>query len=442
MVELADVTSTIAASGGEAQGLTRERLRMAAVCMLGLALAASILPFCAMGAALGPMMLEFGWGAERVSLSYAVFMWAGAVSLWPVGVLIDRFGPRPVVAAGATVMAAASLTMPFVRHYWQCPVLAVVLGVCGSSGLGYIRIVAALFGARRGLMLGVFAAESTILSQVMPMAMNRLVAEDGWRGAFTTIGVGLLAVAPLLYLGLAGRRDGASWSARWSLVPAPPAEGRTAREIVRDRLFWTVVAAALATAAIGGGALTSFSAAMAAKGFAQSAILHAAPLILAATLAGAICSGLTLDKVGSPRLAAVAFLATAVTYVLWAVVTPSFGGEPVLTTALAIGAFAYAAQLPFVGYFFSRYFGLRAFAAVCGLQAFMQQVFVSLGSPVIGRSLGLIGGYNLLFEAGIAAQVLAALLYLSLPAYRYAAVGEGDGEDAREPVPRARVRSQ
>ena len=33
--------------------------------------------------------------------------------------------------------------------------------------------------------------------------------------------------------------------------------------------------------------------------------------------------------------------------------------------------------------------------------------------------------------AGIGAEVLAALLYLSLPAYRYAAVGDGD-----EPVPR------
>ncbi len=113
-------------------------------------------------------------------------------------------------------------------------------------------------------------------------------------------------------------------------------------------------------------------------------------------------------------------------------VTPSFGGAPVLTASRALGAFAYAAQIPLVGYVFSRYFGMRAFATVCGLQVFIQAVFVGLAAPAIGRSVGLSGHYDLVLMAGIGAEVLAALLYLSLPAYRYAAVGDGD-----EPVPRA-----
>jgi hypothetical protein len=441
MVELADVPSTIAASGGEA--LTRERLRMAAICMVGLAMGASILPFCAVGAALGPMMLEFGWGANRVSLAYAVLMWAGALSIWPVGVLIDRFGARPVVTLGATAIAAVSLTLPLVRHFWQFCALAGLLGACGSSGLGYTRIVAALFGPRRGLAMGVFAAEGSILSLVMPAAMGRLVFEGGWRGAFMMIGVAILALAPLLYLGLAGGRAATSWSARWSLPASPSAEGRSAREVLRDRAFWTIVAAGLATAAIGGGALANIAAALGAKGFGPSAVLHAAPLTMVATLAGAICSGLVLDRTRSPKVAAAVYLATAVTYVTWALVTPRLGGEPVLAAGLAIGAFAYAAQIPLVGYVFSRYFGLKAFATVCGLQAFIQAVFVGLGAPVIGRSVGQSGDYNLVFAAGIVAQVLAALLYLSLPAYRYAAVGDDAGEGAgHKHVPIARVRSQ
>ena len=442
MVELADVTSTIAVSGVGTPAMTRERLRMAAVCVVGLALGASILPFCAVGAALGPIMLEFGWDANRVSLAYAVLMWAGALSIWPIGVLIDRYGARPVVALGAAAMAAVSLTLPLVRHFWQFCALAGLLGACGSSGLGYTRIVAGLFGPRRGLAMGLFAAEGSILSLLMPAVMGRLVIEGGWRGAFMAIGAALLALAPLLYLGLAGGRAGASWSARWSLPAIPSAEGRTAHEVVRDRVFWTIVASGLATAAIGGGALTNFGAAIATKGFGRAAMLHAAPITMMATLAGAICAGLVLDRTRSPKVAACAYLATAVTYVTWALVTPSFGGEPMLAAGLAIGAFAYAAQIPLVGYFFSRYFGLKAFATVCGLQAFIQAVFVGLGAPMIGRSVGLSGDYNLVFEAGIGAQVLAALLYLSLPAYRYAPVRERDGQDAREPVPRARVRSQ
>ena len=426
MVDLADVTSTIA-SGARALDAARARLQIAAVCMVGLALGASILPFCAVGAALGPMMLEFGWSATQVSLAYALLMWAAAISIWPVGVLIDRFGPRLVVTLGAAAMAAVSLMLPSVRHFWQFAALAGLLGACGSSGLGYTRIVAALFGARRGLFMGVFAAESFILSLVMPMAMSRLVFEGGWRGAFMVIGLAIAALAPLLYLGLADARAGTSWSARWSLAASPSPEGQAAGEVVRDRAFWTMVAAGLATAAIGGGALASFGAGMIAKGFGHSAVSDAAaPITLIATVAGAICSGLVLDRTRSPKVAAATYLATALAYATWAVVTPSFGGAPVLTASRALGAFAYAAQIPLVGYVFSRYFGLRAFATVCGLQAFIQAVFVGLAAPAIGRSVGLSGHYDLVLMAGIGAEVLAALLYLSLPAYRYAAVGAGD----------------
>ena len=444
MVELADVTSAIATTEGGTHGLTRERLRMAAVCMVGLALGASILPFCALGAALGPMMLEFGWDADRVSSAYAVLMWAGAASIWPMGVLVDRYGPRMVVTLGAVAMAAVTLVLPQSSHYWQVFLIAALLGVCGSSGLGYTRIVAALFGRRRGLFMGLIAAESLVLSQLMPPLMNRLVFEHGWRGAFIIIGAAILALAPLIYLGLADDRAGTSWQARWSLPAKPASQGRTARQAVRDRVFWTIVAAGLATAAVGGGAFSNLGAAIASKGFGQSAVLNAAPVTLAATLAGAILSGLILDRTRSPKIAAGAYLATAVTYLLWALVTPRMGGEPILTAGLAIGAFAYAAQLPLVGYAFSRYFGLRAFGAIWGLQAFLQYAFVGLATPQIAHSIGLSGNYNLVFEAGVAAQLLAAALYLSLPAYRFVAAGQGDGdgEDAHVPVPRARVRSQ
>ena len=434
MVELADVTSAIAASGEEQSGLTRERLRMAAVCMVGLALGASILPFCAVGAALGPMMLELGWGADHVSLAYALLMWAGALSIWPVGVLIDRYGARLVVTLGIAAMAGVSLMLPSVGHFWQCCVLVALLGVCGSSGLGYIRIVAGLFGRRRGLFMGLIAAESSILTLVMPIAMNRLVMDNGWRGAFMMIGAALLALAPLIYLGLADGRT-RSWSARWSLPGAPPAEGRSTRELVRDRAFWTIVAAGLATTC----GLTIFDTAIASRGGDPSIVLHAAPFTAAAFLAGAMPFGLALDRTPWPRQAAVAYLSTAVIYVVWALAAPRFGGEPILIAGLAIRAFAYAAQLTMVYYVFSRYFGLKGFATALGMHAFIQSVFVGLGAPMIARSVSQMGDGKLMFPLGIVALVLAAVLYLLLPAYRYASVGERDGEEVPEVVPHARI---
>lgn len=438
MVDLADRPPTIATAGADRQDLAHTRLRMAVVCMAGAALGASILPFCAVGAALGPMMLEFGWGADKVSLAYAVLMWAGALGVWPVGVLIDRYGARLVVTAGAASIGLVSLMLPLVGHFWQFCILVALLGAFGSVGLGYSRIVAWLFGVRRGLAMGVFAAEGSLLGVVMPMVMTRLMVEGGWRGAFTVLGLGVLFLAPLIYLGLADRRAPASWPPRWAPPSADPAEGMTAVQAARDPAFWVIIAAGLVTAAIGGGVWTSFQPALAAKGFAQSTVFNAAPITLMAALAGAICSGLVLDRSRSPKVAAWIYLATAVAYLLWVLVTPRFGGEPMLIVGLAIGAFAFTAQLPLVGYFFSRYFGLKSFATVFGLQIFLQTLAVGFATSAVGRAVGLIGDYRLVFVAGIGAQLVAALLYFLLPKYRYAAVGEADGPP--EDIPRAVAR--
>ncbi len=413
------------------QELSATRLRVAAVCMVGVAVGASILPFCAVGAALGPMMLEFGWDADQVSLSYALMMWAGALSIWPIGILVDRYGARPVAVTGAVAIGLVSLLLPLVSRFWQlCPLLA-LLGAGGSCGLAYSRVVASLFGGRRGAAMGLFAAEGSALGLILPVVLGRMVTDTGWRGAFAATGAVVLVLAPLLYFGLANRWGRSSQAAG----PAASTEGMTGAQIVRDRAFWIIVAAGLATGAMGGGVLASFGAAIAQKGFGQTVMFRAAPVTLIASLAGAVCSGVLLDITRSPRVAALAYLTTALAYLVWALVTPSFGGEPALIVGLALGAFAFTAQFPLVGYFFSRYFGLRSFATAYGLQSFIQAVVVALAGPAIGAVVALLGSYNLVFEAGIAAQILASLLYLLLPAYRYPAVGEADDDEP------ARVRS-
>ena len=436
MVELAEIPQTLSAAGAGPQAAARARLRMSAVCVVGVALGAAILPYAAVGAALGPMMLEFGWGANQVALAYALLLWAGGLSVWPAGVLVDRYGARPVAAAGAAGIAVVGLLMPLVHAFWQFCALAALWGALGSSGLGYTRIIAALFGARRGLAIGVLSAEGSLLSVLTPLAMSRLLSEAGWRGGFTVIGLAMLALAPTIYLSLACGRRGAAWSVRW---PAPRAEGVGFSAALGDRSFWIIVAASLSTAAVGGGVMASFGPALAAKGFEQAAVIRAAPISLMAALAGAILSGALLDRSRSPRIAGAAFLVTALGYLLWMLASPRFGGEPMLAAGLAAGAFAFTAQVTLVLYLFSRYFGLKAFGAFCGMQAFIQAVIPTLAGPVIGHGLGLFGDYHLAFGAGIAVQVLAALLYLRLPGYRYAAIAEADGsEPARLSIPIAR----
>lgn len=409
---------------------------MAAVCMVGVAFGASILPFCAVGAALGPMMLEFGWAADHVSLAYAILMWAAALSIWPMGVLVDRFGARPVVAGAAAAIGVICLLLPQVQHFWQLCVLLALLGACCSCGLGYSRMIVSLFGSSRGMALGILAALSATISQVMPTAMAGLFGQDGWRGAFTLLGFAVLALAPILYLGLSERWSAGVWPPR--LSESATTDGAGVRPALGDRTFWIIVAASVAVSAMGGGVSAVFPSVISAKGFGQAAAFNAAPILLAAVLAGALCTGALLDRSRSPRFAAVLYLAPAVSYLLWTLATPSFGGEVMLVAGQAFGAFAYTAQLTLIAYCVSRYFGLRSFATLYGLQLCLQEVATGVATPLIGLSIGA-GHYPRVFALGIGAQVLAALLFLVLPAYRFAAIGEADAP-SDNPLP-ARVQS-
>ena len=421
MVDLAEGPPVISAERLGDLELTPARLKVAAVCMIGVALATTVLPFCAVGAALGPMMLELGWGANQLSLSYALMLWAAALSVWPVGILIDRYGARPVVALGAVAIALVSLMLPLVRHFWQFCALFSLLGVCGAVGLGYSKIIATLFGRRLGLALGVFAAEGSALSMILPLATNRLVQESGWRGAFAILGVLVLAIAPLLYFGLATRRG----EAEPPRATDPGAEGMNASQAVKTRAFWLIVLATLVSGVVGNIVLAGVGAALVHRGLGDAAAgLRGTPIGLLATLAGPICAGLVLDRTRSPVVAVAAYLLSALTCVVWAVVSPGFGGKPLLMAGFVLGAFAFSAQSPMVGYLFSRYFGLKSFATACSLQSFIQAMVIGVAGTFIAQSMGALGQEPVVFAIGTAAPLAAAALYLLLPAYRFGAPPE------------------
>ena len=417
MVDLAEAPPVMSAERSDDAELSAARLKVAAVCLLGVALGTSVLPFCVVDAVRGPMMLELGWDADQLSLSYALMLWAAAIGVWPVGMLIDRFGARPVVTVGAVGVALVSLTMPFVRHFWQTCTLFSLLGLCGSAGLGYSKIVATLFDRRRGLALGIFAAVTSALGWAFPLFADRLVHADGWAGAFRITGLVVLAAAPLLYLGLAPR------NCETALYESAM-DGAKASQAVRARPFWLIVAASLITILVANLVLDSIKPALVLRGFGDAADLRGSPIGMLAMLAGPICAGVLLDRFRTPLVAVAAYAGSAVTCLMWSVVSPSFGGAPLLTIILALGAFAYSAQFPVVGYFFSRYFGLRAFATIWGLQMFIQSVGLGLAGPRLTGVIDAAVNQPLMYILGTAAPLLAIGLYLLLPP-------ESDGASAK-----------
>ena len=97
----------------------------------------------------------------------------------------------------------------------------------------------------------------------------------------------------------------------------------------------------------------------------------------------------------------------------------SIGGVPLLLASGALLGFAGGAKRPMATYFHSRFFGLRSFTEVTGIQGMFSALGMGLAAPAVGYSFDRLHTYvpALWFMAGSLA--LTVLLYLMLPRYRY-----------------------
>lgn len=125
----------------------------------------------------------------------------------PVGVLLDRYGARPVMTVGMIVMAIGQLTMAFSPSVGIAIVARLLLGA-GDAAIfpGVLRLIALWFPAQRAPIMvqltGLLGQGGQLLA-VMPLAF--LLHSTSWTIAFGSVG-GLGVLFAVLVLALVRNR--------------------------------------------------------------------------------------------------------------------------------------------------------------------------------------------------------------------------------------------
>ena len=84
-----------------------------------------------------PKMSEsLGWSLTQLNGAVTAAGLAGMVAAPITGPLLDRYGPRPVLAIGAVASGAALLLMTQVQEIWQYWILFGFIGALGMGELG------------------------------------------------------------------------------------------------------------------------------------------------------------------------------------------------------------------------------------------------------------------------------------------------------------------
>jgi MFS family permease len=368
------------------------------------------LVFYSFAVLLKPLIEEFGWTRQAVSIAYGGMTLAAALSAPFVGHLFDRLGPRRICGPCLLICGCAFASLALLTsHTWHLYTVFVLIGLAttGTSAVVYSRVVSSWFDERRGAALAVVMASAAVGGIVHPPLAQTLIRLAGWRLACLALGVIIVALGvPAIASFVRERASNSSHASR-------PNSGVTVREAVHSRAFWILIIVVFGSTLTINAAIVHLSALLTDRGLDASRAAMVISAMGAASLVGRLLTGWLLDRFTAPRVSFVLLTIAAFgTFLLADARTFPVG----LIAALLIG-FGTGGEVDVVPYLLSRYFGLRSLSTLYGLNWTAWGLAGAAGPVLMGRVFDATGSYEPALVAFAAATFAVATLMLALPTY-------------------------
>lgn len=365
---------------------------------------------------------EFGWSRSVVAGAFSLLVLVHGLSGPLLGWLVERCGPRMVVATGGGVLAAALFAGAQVTTVWELYVAFGVFAALGVSAAGWVPSVVLIrgwFPARVGTAIGIASAGIGVgIFALVPLA-QLLIDALGWRWALRTLGAMMAAwIVPATLVLVREARPGSSGAEE-------PATLATARATMRPH--WTL-ATAVRTWRFWVTGLVFFAGSVATQMLMihQVAYLvdHGVPAFVGATVVGIVGVasvagkagwGALSDRIGREPTYSLAFACVAGSVGILALA----GAYP--RTRLAYGyavllGVGYAVTAPLTPAIASDLFGGPRFASIFGILHLTNSLGGALGAWLAGRTFDATGSYAPALMISAAMAVLApGLLWLAAP---------------------------
>ncbi|HEU4366814.1 MAG TPA: MFS transporter [Methylomirabilota bacterium] len=358
---------------------------------------------------------EFGWSRSVVAGAFSLLVVVHGVSGPLLGWLVERLGPRAVIAAGGLVLAAGLLAGAHIASVWQLYLAIGVLAALGVSAAGWVPAVVLIrgwFPAQIGTALGFASAGIGVGIFTLVPFTQLLIDWLGWRWALRCLAVLMAAwIVPATLLLVRDARGGPPAAA-----PSVLGAGRTP-----SRAYWTLRTAARtwrfwATGAVffAGSAATQMLLVH------QVAYLvdHGVPAFVGATVVGVVGVasvagkagwGTLSDRVGREPTYSLAFTCVALSVGVLALAGAYPGTLLPYGYAVLIGV-GYAATAPLTPAIASDLFGGPRFGRIFGVLHLTNSLGGALGAWVAGWIFDVTASYALALPIAAAMAVLAPTL--------------------------------
>ena len=269
-----------------------------------------------------PLAGELHTGMAQLQVTFSILIVLQTFLSPFQGFLVERFGPRMLLSAGALLTGASWYLSAGVHSVAG---LYLTYGLLGGVGTGiiYVGVVGLMvqwFPDKRGFATGMVAAGYGMGAIVTTVPIASHLASVGYQQTLQTFGVGMAAVGVAAALML--KRPPAGWTPPVR-VPASARKGATPRQMLRTPLFWLMFVMMTMMSTSGLMVISQMGTFAKDFGVASVMVLGMAALPLALTI-DRFTNGLTRpffgwvsDRLGREQTMALAFGLEGVAMTLW-----------------------------------------------------------------------------------------------------------------------------
>ena len=371
---------------------------------------------------IGPINSATGIGYASISLAFAVGQLMWGITMPVAGGIADRYGARPVMLAGAILVAAATALTPLATSTTALVVLIGVLAATGAGAMGPGLLMSAIARlipeAKRNVATGIVNAGGSFGQfTVIPLA-GLFIGLAGWQPALVILGVISLAAIPaILWI-----TQGAAAHAAAQPVAASGSLKQAVSTAFRDPSFLLLTAGFFTCGFHVAFIATHLPGVVALCGLPTSVSAWSLALIGLFNIFGSLWVGKFVSSRRMKTTLAGIYFARALIILIF-----FFAPKTTLTFLLfgaAIG-FSYLSTVPPTIGLVIKFYGPRYVATLFGMVMLSHQIGGFLGAYLGGKAFEASGNYDWMWFADIALCLFAAAVHLPIreakPALRLAA---------------------
>ena len=370
----------------------------------------------ALAVLLQPMAADTGWSRAGISSAMTFAFLAMGLAGFGWGAISDRWGPRPVVLAGAVLIGLANVLASRATSLLEFQALyGVLMGVAaGSFFVPVIANTAAWFDKHRSLAVSLVSAGVGIAPMTVSPFVAWLVTHHDWRTTQLIVGIGswivllpaamLMRRAPILARGAPAASAGTATAA--ADVPEVPVG-----QALRSRAFIVLALTFFACCATHSGPIFHTVSYAIVCGLPTMAAVTIYSMEGLAGLGGRVLFGLAGDRFGAKPVLIVGLLVQAFGAGAYMLVTHLVG---FYTVAFVFGM-AYGGVMPLYAVLARDHFSPRILGTVLGAAAMVSSLGMALGPAIGGWLFDRFGSYAPMYAGSFAIGLGAAAIAVAFP---------------------------